>query len=88
MVVQGPQGQGNTGKERKAVLGALGLQSIGVKAVPESWAFHRSGDGQAGNLCTSPEQLLSQPLSVSGEGLAKGPKADLEAEWERAVSRH
>lgn len=69
--------KGNTGKRRKVVLGALCLQSIDLKVVPESWAFHRSGEGQAENLCTSPKQLFSQPLSVSGERLAKGLKADL-----------
>lgn len=43
----------------------------------ESWAFRRSGEGQAGNPRTSPKQLFSQPLSVSGERLAEGRKADL-----------
>ena len=43
----------------------------------KNWTFHGSGEGQAENLCTLPKQLLSQPLSVLGERLAKGLKADL-----------
>lgn len=71
----GPKGK--TGKKRKVVLGALCLQSIDLKVMPKSWAFHRTGKGPVENLCTSPKQLFSQPLSVSGERLAKGLKADL-----------
>lgn len=69
--------KGKTGKGRIVVLRALRLQSIDLKVVPKSWAFHSSREGQAENLCTSPKQLFSQPLSVSGERLAKGLKADL-----------
>lgn len=69
--------KGKTGKRRKVVLGALCLQSFDLKVVPKGWAFHRSGEGQAEDLRTSPKQLFSQPLSVSGERLAKGLKADL-----------
>lgn len=69
--------QGKTGRERKVVLGALFLQSIEMKVVPRRRASHKNGEGPAENPCTSPKQPFSQPLSVSGEKLAKGLKAGL-----------
>ena len=64
--------KGKTRKGRKVVLGVLCLQSIDSKVVTKNWTFHGSREGQAENLCTSPKQLFSQLLSVSGERLAKG----------------
>lgn len=58
-------------------MGGLCLQSIDLKVVAKELAFHGSREGQVENLCTSPKQLFSQPLSVLGERLAKGLKADL-----------
>lgn len=69
--------KGLTGRGRKVVLGALCLQSTDLKVVPKRWACPKNGEGPAENLCTSPKQLFSQPLSVSGEKLAKGLKAGL-----------
>lgn len=56
--------RGKIGRRRKVVLGALCLQGMDLKVIPKSQAFRGSGEGQARKLCTSPEQLFSQPLSV------------------------
>lgn len=68
--------RGKIGKRRKVVLGAFCLQSMDLKVILKSQAFRGSGEGQARKLCSSPEQLFSQPLSVL-EKLAKGLNADL-----------
>ena len=77
--------KGKTRKGRKVVLGVLCPQSIDSKVVTKNWTFHGSRECQAENLCTSPKQLFSQPLSVSGERLAKGLKADLRDSVGKAV---
>ena len=76
--------KGKTSKGRKVVLEGLCLQSVDLKVMAKSWAFHWCGEGQAENLCTSPKPLLSQPLSVLGERLAKGLKPTSEAVWEQS----
>lgn len=69
--------KGKTGKGKKVVLGALCLQSIDLKVVPKSWAFHRSGEGRAENVYTSPATFQSAFVGLrreAGQGTESRPQ--------------
>lgn len=70
--------KGKTWKGRKAVLGALSLQSVDMTLVPENWAFQKSGEGEAENLCTSPKQLFQSAFvslrREAGQGTENRPQ--------------